>query len=443
MPIYDEELLKKENITIENSTKEFNNYLEKISNLKNKVENEILKLDELYEKTNKEMTKSFEEKHLNLTKEENEMREKLQNEVTKVKEKLEINFSNLNTLIRNCEKINKGIKILEKEEKQMIRILSYVSKINKNKKEMKNLFKEKMKNLSIKYDEKEQKIIYNEYYFNGFQNIIKSIEFKDVSFDKINIAWKLEDINELDIKKIKYKVETRKEDIDDKFELKYEGKESTCLINNLDINVSYEVRIGIIYDNIPSNYYEIKKVETKQLNSAILNESNKSKEFLDKIQEWTKFKKLELIYRGTRDGMNSYSFHNKCDNKGPTICLYKNESNHIFGAYASISWTKEGDWKTATESFLFTLTNVYNIEPNKFAHSEKDKVYSVYHNNEFGPSFGAGRDISIANDFTKGDSYANFPSTYIDNIGKGNSIFSSNLKWNKFKLKEIEVFKIN
>ena len=443
MPIYDEELLKKENITIENSTKEFNNYLEKISNLKNKVENEILKLDELYEKTNKEMTKSFEEKHLNLTKEENVMREKLQNEVTKVKEKLEINFSNLNTLIRNCEKINKGIKILEKEEKQMIRILSYVSKINKNKKEMKNLFKEKMKNLSIKYDEKEQKIIYNEYYFNGFQNIIKSIEFKDVSFDKINIAWKLEDINELDIKKIKYKVETRKEDVDDKFELKYEGKESTCLINNLDINVSYEVRIGIIYDNIPSNYYEIKKVETKQLNSAILNESNKSKEFLDKIQEWTKFKKLELIYRGTRDGMNSYSFHNKCDNKGPTICLYKNESNHIFGAYASISWTKAGDWKTATESFLFTLTNVYNIEPNKFAHSEKDKVYSVYHNNEFGPSFGAGRDISIANDFTKGDSYANFPSTYIDNIGKGNSIFSSNLKWNKFKLKEIEVFKIN
>ena len=443
MPIYDEELLKKENITIENSTKEFNNYLEKISNLKNKVENEILKLDELYEKTNKEMTKSFEEKHLNLTKEENEMREKLQNEVTKVKEKLEINFSNLNTLIRNCEKINKGIKILEKEEKQMIRILSYVSKINKNKKEMKNLFKEKMKNLSIKYDEKEQKIIYNEYYFNGFQNIIKSIEFKDVSFDKINIAWKLEDINELDIKKIKYKVETRKEDIDDKFELKYEGKESTCLINNLDINVSYEVRIGIIYDNIPSNYYEIKKVETKQLNSAILNESNKSKEFLDKIQEWTKFKKLELIYRGTRDGMNSYSFHNKCDNKGPTICLYKNESNHIFGAYASISWTKAGDWKTATESFLFTLTNIYNIEPNKFAHSEKDKVYSVYHNNEFGPSFGAGRDISIANDFTKGDSYANFPSTYIDNIGKGNSIFSSNLKWNKFKLKEVEVFKIN
>ena len=27
---------------------------------------------------------------------------------------------------------------------------------------------------------------------------------------------------------------------------------------------------------------------------------------------------MELIYRGTRDGMNSNSFHNKCDYKGPT-----------------------------------------------------------------------------------------------------------------------------
>ena len=86
---------------------------------------------------------------------------------------------------------------------------------------------------------------------------------------------------------------------------------------------------------------------------------------------------------------------------------------------------------------------MHNTEPKKFQHSDKDKVYSVYHNNEFGPSFGAGRDISIANDFTKGESYANFPSTYTDNLGKGSSIFSSNLNTNKFKLKEIEVFKVD
>ena len=34
---------------------------------------------------------------------------------------------------------------------------------------------------------------------------------------------------------------------------------------------------------------------------------------------------MELLYRGSRDGTTSNIFHNKCDNKGPTICLYKNE----------------------------------------------------------------------------------------------------------------------
>ena len=60
------------------------------------------------------------------------MRENLQNQVTKIKEKLELYITNLNELIRSCEKINKGLKKMEKEDKQMIKKLSYISKINKN-----------------------------------------------------------------------------------------------------------------------------------------------------------------------------------------------------------------------------------------------------------------------------------------------------------------------
>lgn len=40
-----------------------------------------------------------------------------------------------------------------------------------------------------------------------------------------------------------------------------------------------------------------------------------------------------LLYRGTKDGTTSYKFHEKCDDQGPTICLYKNEKGHIFGGY--------------------------------------------------------------------------------------------------------------
>ena len=51
---------------------------------------------------------------------------------------------------------------------------------------------------------------------------------------------------------------------------------------------------------------------------------------------------MELIYRGTKDGMTSKDFHNKCDNKGKTICLFLNEKDNIFGGYSSIPWQNNG-----------------------------------------------------------------------------------------------------
>ena len=64
----------------------------------------------------KEITKSFELKHEKLINEEKEMKDKLDNEVTKIKSKLEEHLSLINSFLRNYEKINKGIKGLEKEE---------------------------------------------------------------------------------------------------------------------------------------------------------------------------------------------------------------------------------------------------------------------------------------------------------------------------------------
>ena len=438
--------MKKENITIEDSFEEFNNYIEKINKLKEKTEKEMLKLDQLYDKAIKNLANSFEEKHLDLNKKENEIKEKLQIEVTKVKEKLEQYLSRFNYIINNCEKINKGLKSLEKQEKQMIQVLSYVSQINKNKREMKSLFNERIKNLQIEYIKEENDIKYTQYFFNGLQYNVKNIEFYDITFDKFRIKWQIDNPKDLNIKNEKvfiFRVEIRKEKSNDNFKIAYEGKELNCLINILEPETAYEIQICIINNNIQNDYSKIYKVKTKEVDSLILKESNRTNEFLKKIYEFNGNKSIELIYRGSRDGMNSFSFHNKCDNKGPTICLYKNNKGYIFGAYAAISWTNSGEWKTAPLSYLFTLTNMHNSEPMKFPHSPKESIYSVYHHSEFGPSFGSGRDISIASDFALGESYANFPYTYIDNLGKGSSTFSSELKTNRFKLKEIEVFKLN
>ena len=134
--------MKKENITIENSTKDYNDNIKKINDLKSMIEKEIIEIDNLYEKVKNETTQSFLKKHEKLTKEEFDLKDKLGNEVTKVKEQLEKFLSETSKLIKISEKINKGIKNIEKEGRNMTKTLSYVSKINRNKTDMKVLFQE-------------------------------------------------------------------------------------------------------------------------------------------------------------------------------------------------------------------------------------------------------------------------------------------------------------
>ena len=50
LKIEDEELLKKENVTLDGSTNEFNNYIQQLNNLKNLIEKEMSEIDNTYEK---------------------------------------------------------------------------------------------------------------------------------------------------------------------------------------------------------------------------------------------------------------------------------------------------------------------------------------------------------------------------------------------------------
>ena len=194
LKIDDEESLKKENITIEKTNKEFDTNIQKLTNLKNSIEHEMSEIDKAYEKVDKETTKSYENKREILKKEEEDLKEKLKTEVTKIKEQLEINLSEVNSLIKTNEKLVKGIKTLEKEEKVMIKTLSYVSKINKNQKQIRKLFQRIMKNIKISFIENESKIIYEDYYFNGIP-VPEDIEFKDIGTNSFNVLWKIDDTN--------------------------------------------------------------------------------------------------------------------------------------------------------------------------------------------------------------------------------------------------------
>ena len=94
--------------------------IQKIENLKKKIEKEITLIDKSYDKINNEITKVYEVKHEKLLTEEKNLKENLQNEVTKTKEKFEEFLSNCNKLLNMNERINKGVKIFQNEKEKSI-----------------------------------------------------------------------------------------------------------------------------------------------------------------------------------------------------------------------------------------------------------------------------------------------------------------------------------
>ena len=360
LEISDEESLKKEKILIDSSDQEFKEISEKAIQLKDNIEKEINDIDKLYDEVNKQVTQSYEKKHEKLNIEEKNMKDKLQTEVTKVKEQLENFLSKSNQVIKDNERLFKGLQKMEKEDKNMIKLLTYITKVNKTKTANNSLFQELMSNLKITFDEKNNCINYEKYFFNGIQ-IPKDIEFKDITSKSFQVLWKIDEINikNIDNKQIKFQVEIRKENANEKFIINYEGKDLNCLINELNENTNYEIRICSSYNNLKGSWSVIQKVRTDNYeyncDSIILNETNRKKEFLQKIFEWSGYKKMELLYRGSRDGTSPQDFHNKCDHKGPTICLYKNDKGYVFGGYTPIPWTcyEGGKWFQNDESFVF------------------------------------------------------------------------------------------
>ena len=72
-------------------------------------------------------------------------------------------------------------------------------------------------------------------------------------------------------------------------------------------------------------------------------------------------KKVEmtLLYRLTRDNDSSSTFHNKCNNQGPTLSLIRNTKGYRCGGFTSKSWCNYyNSYSTYTQdsnAFLFSL----------------------------------------------------------------------------------------
>ena len=109
----------------------------------------------------------------------------------------------------------------------------------------------------------------------------------------------------------------------------------------------------------------------------------------------TKSTKGNLLYRASRDGFTSQAFHAKCDGKGKTITIIKNNLNYVFGGYASSPWNCSWDYINDPNAFIFSLRRAGVSCKAKF--TIKTPGMALYGSASCGPTFGGGFDIYICN----------------------------------------------
>ncbi|CAF3624124.1 unnamed protein product [Rotaria socialis] len=199
------------------------------------------------------------------------------------------------------------------------------------------------------------------------------------------------------------------------------------LITSLIIEVEY-FRLKSLLDILMGTFFP---------NGTLLKLEHKKKlnDFYGKTnQQW------ELIYKATRDGFDANAFHSHCTDKGPTITIIQSNNNYLFGGYTAIPWTSsDRSYKSDTTAFLFSLTNPHSIPPTKYLINSARAQSAVYHSSNYGPAFGGGHDINIANGSNANSSSTSFPHTYLDTTGKGNNTFTGT---RTFTTSDIEVFKL-
>ncbi len=64
-----------------------------------------------------------------------------------------------------------------------------------------------------------------------------------------------------------------------------------------------------------------------------------SQQYDNKLREWVGDYKWRLIYRASEHGYTAESFHEYCDDKGPTLIVIKSSEGWIFGGYTTQSWS--------------------------------------------------------------------------------------------------------
>ena len=103
--------------------------------------------------------------------------------------------------------------------------------------------------------------------------------------------------------------------------------EDLAMINCNDKNILF--KISQYYFTNPSKLLSDTHIVDQRCDACLNKWFNKS-------SQW------KLIYRASEHGYTSSSFHEHCDDKGPTLIIIKTTGGWIFGGYITKSWSTQG-----------------------------------------------------------------------------------------------------
>lgn len=87
-----------------------------------------------------------------------------------------------------------------------------------------------------------------------------------------------------------------------------------------------------------------------------------NKNFADLLTSNVNLYKFKLLVRGSENGFDCRNFHERCDNKGPTITIVKVKyTNEILGGYNSCDWKSESYFYNIKGSFIFSLNKAHPV----------------------------------------------------------------------------------
>ena len=186
---------------------------------------------------------------------------------------------------------------------------------------------------------------------------------------------------------------------------------------------------------------DLKEKIEKLINRDELNESKilKSEEEFSFIYSLFQNKRsFELLYQATRDGSYPKDFHEKCDNKGPTITLIQTDDNHKFGGFISKDrqyGNREEVYVKDKKAFIFSINKKtkYNIKGENI----NAFTYSSIRGPNFTSCLGFYLNVDSGNMFEPKNSYES--ETIPDYNSFNKHEFAGK---NHFKAIEIEVFKV-